>query len=81
LHGNRGCGTSVSLLWKSVQTAYLDAGCRVAIYRKTWPEVRRNIWDELLKLPQDLFDPVNSSNHRQPRRVFRLQRAVYHQFF
>lgn len=63
LHGNRGCGKSASLLWKAIQTAYLVPGCRVAIYRKTWPELQRSIWDELLKLPQDLFESVNASNH------------------
>jgi len=63
LHGNRGCGKSASLLWKAIQIAYRVPGCRVAIYRKTWPELQRSIWDELLKLPQDLFDSVNASNH------------------
>jgi|SRR5215813_8501074 len=63
LHGNRGCGKSASLLWKAIQTAYLVPGCCVAIYRKTWPELQRSVWDELLKLPQDLFESVNSSNH------------------
>lgn len=63
LHGNRGCGKSASLLWKAIQIAYLVPGCRVAIFRKTWPELQRSVWDELLKLPQDLFESVNSSNH------------------
>jgi hypothetical protein len=63
LHGNRGCGKSLSLLWKAIQTAFLVPGCRVAIYRKTWPELQRSIWDELLKLPQDLFESINASNH------------------
>ena len=63
LHGNRGCGKSASLPWKAIQTAYLVPGCRVAIYRKTWPELQRSVWDELLKLPQDLFESVNASNH------------------
>ncbi len=63
LHGNRGCGKSASLLWKAIQTAYLVPGCRVAIFRKTWPELQRSVWDELLKLPQDLFESVNASNH------------------
>ena len=63
LHGNRGCGKSASLLWKAIQTAYLVPGSRVAIYRKTWPELQRSVWDELLKLPQDLFESVNASNH------------------
>jgi hypothetical protein len=63
LHGNRGCGKSASLLWKAIQTAYLVPGCRVAIYRKTWPELQRSIWDELLKLPQDLYQDLNASNH------------------
>ena len=63
LHGNRGCGKSLSLLWKAIQTAFLVPGSRVAIYRKTWPELQRSIWDELLKLPQDLFESVNASNH------------------
>jgi len=35
----------------------------VAIYRKTWPELQRSVWDELLKLPQDLFEAINASNH------------------
>jgi hypothetical protein len=52
LHGNRGCGKSASLLWKAIQTAYLVPGSRVAIFRKTWPELQRSVWDELLKLPQ-----------------------------
>ena len=63
LHGNRGCGKSLSLLWKAIQAAFLVPGSRVAIYRKTWPELQRSIWDELLKLPQDLFESVNASNH------------------
>ena len=63
LHGNRGCGKSASLLWKAIQIAYLLPGSRIAIYRKTWPELQRSIWDELLKLPQDLFESVNASNH------------------
>ncbi|MFI5118612.1 MAG: hypothetical protein ACHP8B_18140 [Terriglobales bacterium] len=63
LHGNRGCGKSASLLWKAIQIAYLVPGCRVAIFRKTWPELQRSIWDELLKLPQDLFHDINASNH------------------
>lgn len=63
LHGNRGCGKSASLLWKAIQTAYLVPGSRVAIFRKTWPELQRSVWDELLKLPQDLFEAVNASNH------------------
>ena len=63
LHGYRGCGKSASLLWKAIQTTYLVPGSRVAIYRKTWPELQRSIWDELLKLPQDLFESVNASNH------------------
>src|SRR5215471_8093231 len=58
LHGNRGCGKSASLLWKAIQTAYLVPGCRVAIFRKTWPELKRSLWDELMKLPGDLFDSV-----------------------
>lgn len=63
LHGNRGCGKSASLLWKAIQTAYLVPGSRVAVFRKTWPELQRSVWDELLKLPQDLFESINSSNH------------------
>jgi hypothetical protein len=63
LHGNRGCGKSASLLWKAVQTAFLVPGSRVAIYRKTWPELKRSIWDELLKLPSDLFSDINASDH------------------
>jgi len=63
LHGNRGCGKSASLLWKAIQIAYLAPGSRVAIFRKTWPELQRSVWDELLKLPQDLFESVNASNH------------------
>lgn len=63
LHGNRGCGKSASLLWKAIHTAYLVPGSRVAVYRKTWPELQRSIWDELLKLPQDLFESINASNH------------------
>src|ERR1700756_5722693 len=63
LHGNRGCGKSACLLWKAIQTAYLVPGSRVAIYRKTWPELQHSVWDELLKLPQDLFEAVNASNH------------------
>jgi phage terminase large subunit len=63
LHGNRGCGKSASLLWKAIQTAYLVPGSRVAIFRKTWPELQRSVWDELMKLPQDLFESINSSNH------------------
>jgi hypothetical protein len=63
LHGNRGCGKSASLLWKAIQTAYLVPGSRIAIFRKTWPELQRSVWDELLKLPQDLFESINSSNH------------------
>jgi hypothetical protein len=63
LHGNRGCGKSACLLWKAIQTAYLVPGSRVAIYRKTWPELQRSVWDELLKLPQDLFEAINASNH------------------
>ena len=63
LHGNRGCGKSASLLWKAIHTAYRVPGSRVAIFRKTWPELQRSIWDELLKLPQDLFESINASNH------------------
>jgi hypothetical protein len=63
LHGNRGCGKSASLLWKAIQTAYLVPGCRVAIYRKTWPELKRSIWDEMLKLPKDLYADLNLSDH------------------
>ena len=63
LHGNRGCGKSASLLMKAFQTAYLVPGCRVAIFRKTWPELKRSIWDELLKLPPDLYHDLNASDH------------------
>lgn len=63
LHGNRGCGKSASLLWKAIQTAYLIPGCRVAIYRKTWPELKRSLWDEMLKLPADLYQDLNLSDH------------------
>jgi hypothetical protein len=63
LHGNRGCGKSASLLWKAIQTAYLIPGCRVAIFRKTWPELKRSLWDEMLKLPRDLYQDLNLSEH------------------
>jgi hypothetical protein len=63
LHGNRGCGKSAALLWKAIQTAYLIPGCRVAIFRKTWPELKRSVWDEMLKLPQDLYHDLNLSDH------------------
>jgi hypothetical protein len=63
LHSNRGCGKSAALLWKAIQIAYLVPGCRVAIFRKTWPELKRSIWDEMLKLPKDLFHDINLSDH------------------
>src|SRR5215469_12288829 len=63
LHGNRGCGKSAALLWKAIQTAYLLPGCRVAIFRKSWPELKRSIWDEMLKLPSDLYHDLNLSEH------------------
>jgi hypothetical protein len=63
LHGNRGCGKSAALLWKAIQTAYLVPGSRVAVFRLTWPELQRSIWDELLKLPPDLVRDINASNH------------------
>src|SRR5215469_7001132 len=63
LHGNRGCGKSASLLWKAIQTAYLVPGCRVAIFRKTWPELKRSLWDEILKLPTNLYHDLNLSEH------------------
>jgi hypothetical protein len=63
MHGNRGCGKSASLLWKAIQTAYLLPGCRVAIFRKTWPELKRSLWDEMLKLPTDLYQDLNLSEH------------------
>ena len=63
LHGNRGCGKSASLLWKAIQTAYLIPGCRVAVFRKTWPELKRSLWDEMLKLPRDLYQDLNLSEH------------------
>src|SRR5215831_18051599 len=63
LHGNRGCGKSASLLWKAIQTAYLVPGSRVAIYRKTWPELKRSLWDEMLKLPEDLYHELNLADH------------------
>jgi len=62
-HGNRGSGKSAAILWKAIQTAYLVPGCRVAIYRKTWPELKRSIWDEMLKLPKDLYHDLNLSDH------------------
>ena len=54
-HGNRGSGKSAAILWKALQTAYLVPGSRVAIFRKTWPELKRSVWDEMLKLPADLY--------------------------
>ncbi len=33
------------------ETAYLIPGCWVAIFRKTWPELQRSIWDEV-RFPQ-----------------------------
>src|SRR5215469_18160406 len=62
-HGNRGSGKSAAILWKAIQTAYLVPGSRIAIFRKTWPELKRSIWDELLKLPKDLFHEINLSDH------------------
>ena len=63
LHGNRGCGKSASLLWKAIQTGYLVPGSRIAIFRKTWPELKRSIWDEMLKLPTSLYHDLNLSEH------------------
>jgi len=54
-HGNRGSGKSAAILWKALQTAYLVPGSRVAIFRKTWPELKRSVWDEMLKLPADVY--------------------------
>jgi pimeloyl-ACP methyl ester carboxylesterase len=63
LHGNRGCGKSAALLWKALQTCYLVPGCRVAILRKTLPELKKSLWDELLKLPRDLYQDLNATDH------------------
>ena len=62
-HGNRGSGKSAAILWKAIQTAYLVPGSRVAIFRKTWPELKRSVWDEMLKLPTDLYHNLNASDH------------------
>jgi phage terminase large subunit len=62
-HGNRGSGKSAAVLWKAIQTAYLVPGSRVAIFRKTWPELKRSVWDEMLKLPADLYHDLNASDH------------------
>ena len=62
-HGNRGSGKSAAVLWKAIQTSYLVPGSRVAIFRKTWPELKRSVWDEMLKLPTDLFSDLNASDH------------------
>ena len=48
---------------KAFQMAYLVPGCRVAIFRKTWPELKRSIWDEALKLPPGLYYDLNASDH------------------
>jgi len=56
-------GRARQLLWKAIHTAYLVPGSRIAIFRKTWPELKRSIWDELLKLPKDLFHDINLSDH------------------
>jgi hypothetical protein len=63
LHANRGAGKSAALLWKAIQTAYLVPGCRIAVFRKTWPELKRSVWDEMLKLPADLYQDLNLSDH------------------
>src|SRR5215472_18190078 len=62
-HGNRGSGKSAAILWKAIQTAYLVPCSRVAIFRKTWPELKRSVWDEMLKLPSDLYHDLNASDH------------------
>jgi len=30
---------------------------------KTWPELKRSVWDEMLKLPSDLYHNLNASDH------------------
>src|SRR5215467_9120447 len=53
---------AAAILWKQFKQRTLP-GSRVAIFRKTWPDLKRSVWDEMLKLPADLYHNLNASDH------------------